>query len=202
MRKRTLVATLGAAGALTLTGIGVAVAEPSSTATPSPTPSPSSSTDTGDEPSDRHEAIVDALGGLIEDGTITQEQADEVATALEDSGPGWWHGGPRGWGGPWHGGLDTAAEALGMTTDELEDALSQEDTSLADVAEQKGVATQDLVDSLTTAARDKINQAVADGDLPQDVADDILADLPDRIADAVDEDSWHGGGWWRHHDSD
>ncbi|MGY1703699.1 hypothetical protein ACI79C_03930 [Geodermatophilus sp. SYSU D00697] len=195
MRKRTLVATLGAAGALALTGIGVAVADPS----PAPTPAPS--TADADEGSSRREAIANALGGLVEDGTITQEQADAVAATLEDAdvGPGWWHGGHHGWGGAWRAGLQTAAEALGMTTDELRDALSQEGTSLADVAAQQGVATQDLVDALTTAARERIDQAVAEGRLSREKADQILADLPDRIADAVARDSW-SGGWWRHDD--
>ncbi|RBY79597.1 hypothetical protein DQ238_10435 [Geodermatophilus sp. TF02-6] len=188
---------MGAAGALTLTGVGVALADPSPSATPT-TSSGSESSDSSDA-SSRHDAIVEALGGLVDDGTLTQEQADKVASTLDDSdalGHGGWRGG--GDGGPWRFGLDTAADALGMTSDQLADALSKDGTSLADVAAQQGVPTQTLVDALTNAARDKINQAVADGDLSQSRADDILADLPGRISDAVQNGS--GWGWWRHSD--
>ena len=210
MRKRTLVASLGAAGALTLTGIGVAIAEP--TTTPSPSPSTSASAeDTGTDVDDRRQAIEQELQGLVEDGTLTQEQLDRVADELDDF-PG---AGPRGgWGGGWgwgdhdrHGwdgldadvdrGWDAAAEALGMTTQELEDALAQDGVSLADVAEQRGVPSQTVVDALVAAAEERIAARVSEGDLSQERADELRDELPEWVAAAVDNDRW---SHWAGHD--
>ena len=103
MRKKLIIAT--AAGVLTLGGVAVAVPVLADT--------------------DGETSVVDriksALSGLVDDGSLTQEQADEVATTLSDAGLG--HGGH-------HGGdrigLETAADALGLTEEELRTALEPE----------------------------------------------------------------------------
>jgi uncharacterized protein YidB (DUF937 family) len=194
MRKRTLVVSLGAAGALTLTGIGVAIAEPTTT------PSPSPSTSATDEESaanteERRQAIEEALQGLVEDGTLTEEQVGRVVDELDDA-PGWgWHGrGHHGWwdvgDGDFDDGRQVVAEALGMTTEQLEAALEVDGTSLADVAEQKGVDRQVLVDKLVTAAEERIAERVADGSLTQERADELKAELPEWVSSAVENDWW------------
>lgn len=138
----------------------------------------------------REERIRDALAGLVEDGSITDAQADEVATTLAELAPvhdG--HGG--GFGGGFGGGrltLEAAATALDMTEEELREALAADDTSLADVAEAQGVEVDALVDALVTAAQERIAQAVEDGDLTQEQADERLADLEDRITERVNSD--------------
>ncbi|MGY1712674.1 hypothetical protein ACI8AC_24500 [Geodermatophilus sp. SYSU D00758] len=204
MRTRTLVVGVGAAGALTLTGIGVAVAEP----TPSPAPSTSTPSATPEEDAaaaedERRAAIEEALGGLVEDGTLTQDQAARVAETLADSpavGPGWgWHHRWDGDGPPdWVDEADfdavwsAAAEALGMSTEELQDALSEPGTSLADVAEQQGVDTQAVVDALVARAQARIDEAVAAGSLSEEQAAELRERLPDWVAAKVE------GGWWSH----
>jgi hypothetical protein len=188
MRKRTLVATLGAAGAVTLAGIGVAIAEPTTT------PSPSPSTAAPDEDTE------EKLQGLGEDGTLTEEQVDRVADELDDSPGGghWWgwgHHGHHGWDGSdadFDRGWEAAAQALGMTTQELEDALSEDGTSLADVAEQRGVPSQTVVDALVAAAEERIAARLAEGSLSQEQADELRAEIPDWVAAAVEND------WWSH----
>src|SRR3546814_8202361 len=65
--------------------------------------------------------VEDALEPLVADGTITADQADAVEDALQDARPE--RRGP----GP---GLEAAAEALGMTDDELRDALDRKSTRL------------------------------------------------------------------------
>ncbi len=80
--------------------------------------------------------LSDALAPLVEDGTITQEQADAVVEAIQAARPegsGGEHG-HRGHHGP---GGEAAAEALGMTQDELREALSDGST-IADVAAERG----------------------------------------------------------------
>ena len=185
MRKKLVVAA--AAGALTLTGLAVAV------------PAVAQTEDTGGTSTSVVDRIKDALSGLVDDGSISQEQADEVATTLGDSGFGghWGHGG-------WHG-LEAAAEALGMTEDELRTALQAEGATLAKVAEEKGVAVDTIVDALVTAQREGIAKAVESG-MPQDVADKRLADVEQRVTEWVnsthEDRPWGHGGWWGGPDND
>ena len=183
MRKKLVVAA--AAGALTLTGLAVAV------------PAVAATDETDDTSTSVVDRIKDALSGLVDDGSISQEQADEVATTLGDADLGW-HGHHGGWFG-----LDTAAEALGMTEDELRTALEADGATLAKVAEEKGVAVDTLVDALVKAKQERIAQAVESG-MPQDVADQRLADLEQQVTEWVnstrEDHPWGGRGWWGHDD--
>jgi hypothetical protein len=144
------------AGVLGLAGLGVAaVGTPLAVAAAS---APTAEAGASDAGSDRLQAISDALADLVADGTITQDQADKVAAALDESdalrpgGPG----GPGGHGGMVPLDLDVAADALGLTQGELRDALATEGTTLADVAEEQGVETSTLVDALVAAGEDRI----------------------------------------------
>lgn len=132
----------------------------------------------------REDRIRNALAGLVDDGSLTDAQADEVASTLAVSGLC----GRGGQGDALRLGLTTAATALDMTEDELREALRADDTSLADVAEAQGVGVGTLVDALVTAAQDRIAQAVEDGDLTQEEADERLADLEARITERVNSD--------------
>jgi len=169
VRKKLIIATT--AGVLALGG-GLAFAVPALA---------------GDETSTtREDRIRDALAGLVEDGSITDAQADEVATTLAGSGlGGHGHG---------HGGgrldLSAAATALDMTEDELREALRADDTSLADVAGQQGVEVGTLVDALVAAQQERVDQSVEDGDLTQEQADERLADLEERVTERVNSDDW------------
>ena len=185
MRKKLIIAT--AAGVLTVSGLAVAV--PALAA-------PGAAGSAVDR-------ITDALSGLVEDGSLTQEQADEVATTLSEAGIGDWWGGER---GGWPG-LSAAATALGMTEDELRSALEAGDTTLAEVAEEQGVAVDTLIDALVQASKDRLDQAVEDGRLTQEEADERLADLEQRITELVNSDlpgrgPGHGPGGHRWHGTD
>lgn len=184
MRKKLVIAA--SAGVLTLSGLAVAVP---ALADPSPTASAGGSA---------AERIKDALSGLVSDGSISQDQADEVATTLETAWDGNWWGGHGGGGWP---DLATAATALGMTEDELITALRADGASLATVAGQQGVSVDTLVTALADAAEARIAEAVTEGRMTQEQADQRLADLTERITErveATDADrhgwpGWHGG---------
>jgi polyhydroxyalkanoate synthesis regulator phasin len=162
VRKKLIIAT--AASVLTLGGVAVAVPV-------------LADTDTETTVVDR---IKDALSGLVDDGSLTQEQADEVATTLSETGLG--RGGHHGGG---RLGLEAAATALDMTQAELRTALEPDGTTLADVAGAQGVAVDTLVEALVTAEQDRIAQAVEDGRITQDEADERLADLEARVTERV-----------------
>ena len=197
MRVHKRAVTVAVAGAVSLAGLGVLTA--ASPLGASAATDASSSTDSAAPTfGDRLSAIKEALKGLVTDGTITQAQADRVATTLNDAdalhrgGPGG-HGGHGGAG--FHGGfaLDAAAEALGITAAELRTALGEGKT-LAEIAEAEGIQTDALVDDLVAAATERIERAVTDERLTRERADELIADLPERIATAV-EDGFGGSGF-------
>jgi hypothetical protein len=184
MSMRRRIATAGVAGILGVTGL-VAVTAPLASAE-------TTTEDGASAVGSRLQAIKDALAGLVGDGSITQEQADEVATTLDGSdalrGPG-----GHGPGGGRGVSTDAAAEALGMTAEELRTALEVDGTTLADVAEAQGVETATLVDALVSAATERIEGKVTEGRITQEQADVQIAVLPDRIAALVEKELRFGG---------
>jgi polyhydroxyalkanoate synthesis regulator phasin len=167
--------------------------------------------------------LEEVLKPLVDDGTITQDQADKVIAALvearPDGGPIGGHrgfGGRGGLGGPGGiigAGLDVVATTLGITNDEVRTAL-ESGQSIADLAVSKGKTAQDVVDAIVAEVTTRINTAVTDGKLTQAQADTRLADLTTRITELVNSTAsfdgpglgGHGfggpgfGGPGRHHD--
>ncbi len=113
--------------------------------------------------------MQEMLDAKVADGTISQEQADALASDAAahraehdgDRGPGGM-GGRRGPGGPGGRGgmpLETAAETIGISVEDLRTQL-REGQSLAAIAEANGVDTNALVDALTNEARTRITDMV------------------------------------------
>jgi hypothetical protein len=126
-------------------------------------------------------AIKNALAGLVKDGTITQEQADKVATTLDSKLP------ERGFGG--HGmrigaGLDEVASIIGITPSELRTQLRSGKT-LAEIAKSKGISQDTLVSKLLAAAKTRLAAEVKAGRLTQARADEITKNLSARITEMV-----------------
>ena len=138
------------------------------------------------DPSDR---LNETLKPLVDAGTITQAQADAVIAALKAEMP---QRGERGRGGKGGAGLEVAAQALGMTADELQTALKGGQT-LAQIAESKGVNVQVVVDALVASATNHINEEVASGELTQAEADEKLANVTDRVTERVNNPRPEGG---------
>lgn len=189
MGKIALASTLG------ITGLGAGAVLVPALATAA-----TSDQSTADAVGDRVDRITQALSGLVSDGTLTQNQADEVASTLNEElprlgggfGPDGGGFGGGGFGG--HGmGTDAAATALGITQDELWTQL-MDGKSLADIAQAEGVAVTDLVDAMVKAAEERLAQAVEDGRLTQAQADERKADLRAEVTERVD-DSFKARGW-------
>ena len=132
--------------------------------------------------------VADALSALVAKGTITQDQADAVGSALEDARPER-PAGHRG-GGP-HAAV--VAEALGMTGDELRAAL-QDGRTIAEVAASRSVDVATVIDAIVAEHRDRLAEAVAAGDLTQARADEMLAGAAERATALVNGDMPAFGG--------
>lgn len=124
--------------------------------------------------------VVGALTAVIAGAALAQ---DETPVAPEDSLPhadglGMGRGMGRGMGSQVE--LEAAAEALGMTADELKTQLWGSKT-LADLAEEKGIDLADVqaaVEAAQEAAMsENIAQAVEDGTITQEHADWLLEGL-------------------------
>jgi hypothetical protein len=115
------------------------------------------------------------LQALVDDGTLTSSQLDAVVAALEAARPmGGGHEG-RGHGGQNHGRpgmggqrgekrqemLTSAAEAIGITAEELKTAIKGGQT-IAQVAEANGKTVQSVIDALVAQATTDLTQRITD----------------------------------------
>ena len=99
----------------------------------------------------------------------------------------------RGFGrGHFGAGLDAAAEAIGIESEELRSAL-RDGSTIAEVAAANDVEVQTVIDALVADAEAALDQAVEDGRLDEDQAADIKEDLPERIEAMVDGEGRFGG---------
>ena len=120
--------------------------------------------------------IAGLLVALVVIGVVgaTNAYAQSPSSALLHSG------GPGGGRGLGLAGLQVAAEALNMTTDELIAALRSGKT-LEELATEAGVELQDVQDAIqaerATEMRERIQQALDDGTITQEHADWLLEGL-------------------------
>jgi polyhydroxyalkanoate synthesis regulator phasin len=136
-------------------------------------------------------ALREVLQGLVDDGTLTSDQADAVADYLvanrpEFDGP---HGprdrgpGHPGMGGPGADG-EVIAGLLGIDVETLRTEL-RAGTSIADLAEANGVDEQSVIDALVDEAESHLELAVENGRLTEDEAAQRLDQLTERITARV-----------------
>jgi uncharacterized protein (DUF433 family) len=113
---------------------------------------------------------------------------ENILEHLESGEPG--PGGPRGPRGA-HG--DVVAEALGMTVEELHEALKDGQT-IAELAEAKGVALEDIADAVVAAQTERLQQAVENGRLTQEEADERIAQMEENILEHLESGEPGPGG--------
>lgn len=147
------------------------------------------STATDEHAAAHRERLAEILAPLVEDGTITQAQADAVIAALDEAGPiGRGHrGGPHGF----RAGLDALAD-LGLTA-EIIRAGFEDGQTLAEIATANGVEVQAVIDALVAEANERIDQAVADGRIDETEAEEKKAEAVERITEMVNSEPPVGG---------
>lgn len=127
-------------------------------------------------------AGTSTLDSAVQQGTLTQEQADAIKPRLQSGDVGPLFGG-RGFGhrGPEVAGvrqtmLDAAAKTLNLTTDELIAQLRSGQT-LAQLAQAHNTTEQAVKDAVLAAAKTQLDAAVKAGTVTQAQADAIYARL-------------------------
>ena len=142
-------------------------------------------------------AAIDQVDKALEEGKITEEQADELKSRIE-SGEAPWLFGPGVFGIRGHGPdaprpghpfffrdkLASAAEYLGLTEEELLEQL-RDGKSLADVAKAEGKSVDGLKQAILDGAKSALDDAVARESLTQEQADAIYERLQSFIGDLV-----------------
>lgn len=133
------------------------------------------------EESRAYQAILDHLAPLIEDDTITEAQAEAVASTLAEN--------MRGHGGRGRGlrALRATAEFLELTPEEMREALAEYDT-LADLAAANGSSGAELIAYLVAQVEEHLATAVEEGRITEEEAAEKLADATEHITEMVNSD--------------
>lgn len=195
--------TNAASGSATITAVAEQTTEPTTDPTTDPTTEPTTDPAPAEDPVasvDRTARLRERLQPLVDDGTITAEQADAVAAQLVASGPqpgdfrepGEGRGPGGGFGG--HGrGLfgrgagvvsEVVTDLLDLDADEVRTQLRDGQT-LAEIATAQGVEPQAVIDELVGEVKVRLDAAVDNGRIDQATADEKLADAETRITDMV-----------------
>ena len=184
MRKTVAAAALAAA--LGLGGLGAAVLDPLQAVGAQEAPAGNA-----EARPDRAGPLERALASLVEDGTLTQEQAGAVRDRTKAEA----EAGKEKRQARRAEVLEAAATAIGSTPDEVKAALA-DGTSIAAQAEAAGVERQVVDDAVTEVLAARIDAAVADGRLTEERAAKAREHLDravDRILDADGSRLGRGG---------
>lgn len=148
-------------------------------------------------------AAADQLDEAVQDGKLTQRQADAMKRHLDRDGGPIPFGGPPPGGklmlrvgpglGPLGRGLDAAADYLGLSPAQLRKRLAGGD-SLADVAQAQGKSVDGLEQALVDAAKAELDKAVDAGKLTADQRDALVRDLERHVRDMVQGKNPRFGG--------
>jgi uncharacterized protein (DUF433 family) len=132
--------------------------------------------------------VIDAMVAAAKtefDANIGKIITDRVNGTFErPDAPGGPDGPHRGFGFRGGFGLDAAAKAIGVSTDELLAQLKNGKT-IADAAKAKGVSTQKVIDAMVAAATTEFDAQVKAGRLTADQAARLKANLTSMITDQV-----------------
>lgn len=129
-------------------------------------------------------AGVGAVAGGLVGGPGISGAAESPAAAVDVGGP-FGHGRP---------GLEAAAEAIGITVDELRTEL-QGGQTIAEVAAGNGVDVQTVIDAVVADAHARIDERLATGEITEEEADELRARASEIATDLVNgELPFNGAG--------
>ncbi len=142
------------------------------------------------------DARTDQIDEAVQNGDLTQKQADALKQKLDQAPNG---GGFPGFGGDRMGGrfgnglgfdlmgaADKLAGFLGISQDQLKTELTADNASLASVAQAHGKSHDDLKSFIKDTAKSTLDTAVKNGDLTQKQEDNALSMLDAHLDQLID----------------
>ena len=147
------------------------------------------STPTEEAPAEVGTRLRDTLQSLVDDGTLTAEQADAVTEHLIENRPDRAERREnrqerREARQERRQAPEAVQELLGLSAEQLREQLRAGST-LGDIATEQGLDPQEVVDAIVAEMTERVDAAVADGKLDADAAAERLAEAEERIADRV-----------------
>lgn len=133
--------------------------------------------------------LREQLQPLVDNSTVTAEQADAVAEHLAGQVPLFRGRHGRGFGADFGAAV---LDVLGIDAAELREQLAS-GQSLADVAEAQGVDVQAVIDAVLSAHQERLAEAVEAGRITQEQADERAEWLREH-AEALVERTFEPGG--------
>lgn len=183
-------AAVGMAAALGVGGLAVAAVNPLTVAgAQDATEAPAGP---GGQAPQHQGALQRALDKLVADKTITQDQADKVLEATKAEADSARDQRKERFQANRDELLQTVADALGSTPDEVKAAL-QDGTSIGAQADAAGVERSKVEQALTDLLTGRIDQAVQDGKLTEERAAQAKEHVGDAVARIMDADGSHRG---------
>lgn len=154
------------------------------------------------------EAQLAQIDKAVEEGDLTEEQAEMLKEHMQESGrvlgigpggppgPGGFHGpGEFGFGGPGGPGgpdvFDAIAEELGISAERLHRQLFN-GKSMRQIAKANDKTLADVKSAARSAIEECIDNAVEEGDLTEEQADEIRKDVPEIVDQIVSGPRFHG----------
>ena len=128
-------------------------------------------------------ALSEILSDLVEEQVITQEQADRIAAEIRDRGVHFGRHGHRFRGPAGLAAKAEIAEILGLTAEELRDALGDGKT-LGEIADETGTR-QELIEGLVAAGNGRIDAALEAGRITEDEAAELRGRVTERVEDLI-----------------
>ncbi len=128
------------------------------------------------------EPVKTRLSKMVENGKITQDQADQRLSDLTQKLTDWANNGGPMPGRPGAQALDQVAQELGMTPQDLLSELKGGKT-LAQIASEKGADLNTVIDKILEPLKTRLDTAVANGKIAQDQADQRFNDAKQKLTD-------------------
>ena len=141
---------------------------------------PSNSSSSNGKAGSRAAAAKNALDGLVQNGTINQDQENAVIQALKGALQSGGGKGLRPRARIEAGMLKVAADKIGVAPKDLAQAR-RNGQSIADVATSKNVNPSDVETAIVNAIDQRIGQAVSKGHLSQDKANTLTGKVPQLV---------------------
>ncbi len=132
------------------------------------------------------------LDEAVQQGRITQEQADKMAARMGDN-PGWFgffngpHKDGKGFGkgfGERGRKLDYASKALGITAEELKSEL-ESGKRLPQIVEGRGMTVEQFHQKVLELKKEDLGKAVSEGKITQEEADKMIQKMEQRFNSSI-----------------